>query len=195
MQQNFSLQSLLLFISIILFFIRYLYWKITEIQANRAKPKQKNFHRLQKMTLTGTMMIVLFFQVIGVEILPFIPNTFVILAGFALVVLGFLFSMLGRYTIGTNWTHALEYQIKKKHELVTKGIYHVIRHPIYSGFFLSILGFEVLLGSYLSIIFLLVAIPILNRQAGKEEKILTEHFGKTYTNYMKRTRRFIPYMW
>ncbi|HSA83915.1 MAG TPA: isoprenylcysteine carboxylmethyltransferase family protein, partial [Patescibacteria group bacterium] len=137
----------------------------------------------------------LFFQVIGIEILPFTPQTGILLFGFFLVVVGFLFSMLGRHSLGTNWAHALEYQIKKKQELVTRGIYRFIRHPIYSGFFLSILGLELVLGSYLSIVVLLIGIPVLNRQAGMEEKLLEEHFGKKYGAYKERTTRFIPLLW
>ena len=149
----------------------------------------------KKRFFTTAIGIIIILQVFGVQIFPFTSHIFIDSIGMVLVVIGVGVCIEARRILGNNWTHAAEYQLKKDHELITEGIYHVIRHPIYSGFFLSVVGIEMILHSYLSVIFLVGGFFILNAQAEKEEKILREHFGKKYENYKNRTSRFIPLLW
>jgi len=192
MENNVS--TIFLVIALGLFLIRFIYWKVTEVKADREKPRKDAAYSKKRMFTTGIGLLV-FLQVIGVEILPIEENILVQSVGLLLVLVGFAVSMEGRRILGNNWAHAAEYQIKKNHELVTASIYNYIRHPIYSGYFISLVGIELILSSFLSIVFVILAIPIMNMQAVNEEKILTEHFGQKYSTYKKRTSRFIPYLW
>lgn len=192
MESSFS--NIFLIVALLFFLIRFIYWKITEAKADREKPRKEPVYSKKRMFTTSIGLLV-GLQIIGIQILPFEPNIVTSSIGLLLVVIGFLVSMEGRRALGTNWAHAAEYQIKKNHELITNSIYNYIRHPIYSGYFLSIVGIELILSSYLSLIFIVLAIPIMNFQASNEEKILSEHFGTKYTAYKKRTFRFLPYLW
>lgn len=192
MESNSS--NIFLIITLLLFLIRFIYWKVTEVKADREKPRKNAVYSKKRMFTTSIGLLV-GLQIIGIQILPFEPNVFVSSLGLLLVITGFAISMEGRRVLGANWAHAAEYQIKKNHELITSSIYHYIRHPIYSGYFLSLVGIELILGSYLSIIFIFLAIPVMNIQAANEERILSEHFGTKYTTYKKRTFRFLPYLW
>jgi protein-S-isoprenylcysteine O-methyltransferase Ste14 len=182
--------------TLLLFFFWWLYWAITERSADREKPKTKRgFHTKQQVRRLSLRVaeIIMILQVIGLQIVPF--SSFIMQAvGFIFVFIGVVLSISARKTLGTNWAHAYEYQVKKEQELITSGIYSKIRHPIYSGLCLAFIGGELVAQSYLVIIgFFLLAGGYW--QARKEEAILVKHFGNTYRNYIKRSKMFIPYLW
>ena len=171
-------------VALLLMLTSFVYWQISGRMADKEKPKLKSKTLLQRIKsfIVFLWEILIGIQLLGMSILPF-PNLFFIkLVGFLSI-------------IGSNWTHAAEYQIKKNHELVTTGIYSYIRHPIYTGFFLMIVGAELIVGSYLFFLFFVGLIFIHLFQARKEEKILLEKFGMRYRIYMKKTKMFIPYLW
>jgi protein-S-isoprenylcysteine O-methyltransferase Ste14 len=86
------------------------------------------------------------------------------------------------------------FQFEQTTELVDKGIYKYIRHPLYSsllfitwGIFLKNLTLELLIVTLLSTIFIYLT-------AISDEKECVIFFGDKYTEYMKRSKRFIPYI-
>ncbi len=86
------------------------------------------------------------------------------------------------------------YKFEKTTELVEQGIFKQIRHPLYSslifltwGIFLKNTSLELLVVSVLSTIFLFLT-------AVSDEKECIGFFGDKYLDYMKRTKRFIPYI-
>lgn len=96
--------------------------------------------------------------------------------------------------LGKNWSITLE--IRDKHTLVSGGPYALVRHPMYSSFLLIALGQAFLLSNWFvglaglagfSILFLL--------RVAKEERMMMETFGSSYGDYMKRTKRIIPYFY
>ncbi|OGK27574.1 hypothetical protein A3C28_06105 [Candidatus Roizmanbacteria bacterium RIFCSPHIGHO2_02_FULL_39_9] len=184
-------------VALLLMLTSFVYWQISGRMADKEKPKLKSKTLLQRIKsfIVFLWEILIGIQLLGMSILPF-PNLFFIkLVGFLSIIAAFFISISARREIGSNWTHAAEYQIKKNHELVTTGIYSYIRHPIYTGFFLMIVGAELIVGSYLFFLFFVGLIFIHLFQARKEEKILLEKFGMRYRIYMKKTKMFIPYLW
>jgi protein-S-isoprenylcysteine O-methyltransferase Ste14 len=94
-----------------------------------------------------------------------------------------------------NWAHGGEYQVKNNQELVTIGIYRYIRHPIYLGVMLAYGGGQIVAGSYLSMVFLVLFTYSSIVQAKKEEKLLLQHFGQEYEDYMRKTKMLIPFVY
>ena len=83
----------------------------------------------------------------------------------------------------------------KKGKLVTDGIYAWVRHPIYSAFFLIVIGAILIRGNW--ILFFLVPLYWLFMtflMKNTEEKWLLAIFGKTYEDYEGRTNRCIPWI-
>jgi protein-S-isoprenylcysteine O-methyltransferase Ste14 len=179
----------------LLFIGRIVYWFVTEVQANKEKPKLRTLtiSALIKRGITSGFIVLILLQLLGLSLFQFAPQIYLQSFGFLLVVVSIWISINARITLGTNWTHAAEYQIKQNHSLVTSGIYRHIRHPIYTGMWLSYIGAELVVRSYVVLpFFLLVFAGYL--QAKAEEKILLRQFGKQYAAYMKKTKRFIPYL-
>lgn len=83
--------------------------------------------------------------------------------------------------------------ILAQHRLVDSGLYHYVRHPAYLGLLLSLLGFGLCSGHWIS---LAVAggLPItaLLYRIHVEEQALLRHFGAAYVEYTDRTKRLLP---
>ena len=181
-------------ITFILTAVRVLYWIVGEHNANKLIPKAKHILWKQKVVTIGTYVYWIFFlvQLVGLNILQFPHSTLLQLCGFIIFVAGVFISTKGRIDLGINWAHGGEYQIKTNQSLVTSGIYKYIRHPIYAGVLYMIIGGQLVVESYLVIPLTLLYYSMLYFQTGKEERLLTEHFGQRYVEYMKHTARIFP---
>lgn len=76
-------------------------------------------------------------------------------------------------------------------KLVENGIYKYVRHPIYTGLFLATLGSVVQSLSLFKLIIWLALVILITYKAAWEEKLLAETYPN-YSNYLKRTGRFVP---
>jgi protein-S-isoprenylcysteine O-methyltransferase Ste14 len=85
--------------------------------------------------------------------------------------------------------------VKEGHELVQKGPYAIVRHPIYTGFLLAIFGTTLTLGTFASYVgFVAGAIALVTR-IGLEERLMREQFGDSHDAYRRRTKKLIPFVW
>ncbi len=110
-----------------------------------------------------------------------------------LVVIGVICAILARIYLGRNWSGYVTY--KKDHELITSGPYRYVRHPIYSGMTLMITGTWLSFPSFWVSSFFIAYIVIFVWRMGREEAIMIRLFGKKYKDYMKHTKRIIPWIW
>ena len=62
------------------------------------------------------------------------------LVGLAIFLLGLFIAVIGRWRLGRNWVDLEDYQVSSGQSFVKSGIYRYIRHPIYSGDILLLLG-------------------------------------------------------
>ena len=109
-----------------------------------------------------------------------------------IVLLGMSLMIWSRITLGENWSANV--LVKEKHELITKGPYTYVRHPIYSGLIMMILGIAIYSGSF-SEVFLFVLFFFGAYYKGiKEERLLTKHFPEEYPNYKKQVKALIPFI-
>lgn len=83
---------------------------------------------------------------------------------------------------------------KGKGKLVQSGVYRYIRHPQYTGFLLLTLGMILEWATLSTILMWPLIIWMYVRLAKKEERDMITEFGEEYTAYMKRTKRFIPFI-
>jgi len=82
--------------------------------------------------------------------------------------------------------------IQAGHELVTDGIYGVIRHPSYLGLLINALGWALAFRSGAGVLLTALLIPPLLARIRAEEALLRAHFGSEYEQYCQRTSRLIP---
>jgi protein-S-isoprenylcysteine O-methyltransferase Ste14 len=112
-------------------------------------------------------------------------------AGLALVVLGVAFALWAIATLGRHYDEELE--IHRDHELVRKGPYRFIRHPLYTGLGLHFAGACLATGNLVLIAgTLLVTYPALYLRAKTEERLLRERFGPAYDEYAREVGMLVP---
>ena len=76
--------------------------------------------------------------------------------------------------------------------LITEGLYHYSRNPVYLGLLMGLIGFWFLLGSLSPLIFIVVFFSISNYwYIPTEERMLTARFGATYRTYQNHVRRWL----
>ena len=93
--------------------------------------------------------------------------------------------------LGLNWSPSLE--IREKHELITRGIYGVIRHPMYASQWLVALAQPLLLQNWIAgFLNLLAFIPFYLLRVKAEEQLMVETFGAQYQEYMRRVGGVLP---
>jgi protein-S-isoprenylcysteine O-methyltransferase Ste14 len=93
--------------------------------------------------------------------------------------------------LGRNWSVSLE--IRENHELVTNGVYRVIRHPMYAAIWLWNIGQGLLLFNWLAgwaVLFAFAAMYLLRMP--REEAMMRAAFGEDYRVYAERTGRVLP---
>jgi protein-S-isoprenylcysteine O-methyltransferase Ste14 len=114
--------------------------------------------------------------------------------GILLCVAGMALAIWARRILGTNWSGIVT--LKENHELITSGPYRFVRHPIYSGLLLAILGTIVAMEPFLGG-FLVFGISIISLRLKSllEERIMLRTFPDQYPDYMRRVRALIPYIW
>lgn len=93
--------------------------------------------------------------------------------------------------LGLNWSPSLE--IREKHELITNGIYRVIRHPMYASQWLLAIAQPLLLHNWIAgFLNLLVFIPFYLLRVKAEEQMMLETFGDQYRAYMQKVGSVFP---
>ncbi len=94
--------------------------------------------------------------------------------------------------LGKNWSPTLE--IVQGQKLVTSGIYAIVRHPIYAGMWLAMIGQALLLHNWVAGLAGIVAYaPIFFTRTPREEKMMIDQFGGEYQAYMRRTGGIFPH--
>lgn len=93
--------------------------------------------------------------------------------------------------LGENWSPTLE--IKKGHQLIKTGPYKTIRHPMYAQIWLWTIGQVLIISNIIAgfsgiIVFALFYFL----RVGREERMMVDHFGVEYLEYMKTTGRIFP---
>jgi protein-S-isoprenylcysteine O-methyltransferase Ste14 len=110
-----------------------------------------------------------------------------------LLIAGLMIAIIARHTLARNWSGAVA--LKEDHELITAGLYQYVRHPIYTGMLLMILGTALsfaTIGACIGFLIILVGILFKLKQ---EEALLTKHFAQDYLTYKKRTKTLLPFIW
>jgi protein-S-isoprenylcysteine O-methyltransferase Ste14 len=110
-------------------------------------------------------------------------------SGVALCVLGFGLAIVARWYLGRNW--GMPMSRKEQPELITSGPYAYIRHPIYTGLILAMVGSAI----GVNISWALLLIPVgayFTYSARREETVMLQLFPEQYAAYMARTGMLVP---
>ena len=125
---------------------------------------------------------------LGDRLLPLAAWPFWI--GAVLTAAGLLFTVWARVHIGTNWSGIVT--VKENHELIQSGPYGIVRHPIYTGLLVAIVGSGIARGEWRGVIAVVIVLWAFSRKLQTEERYMREQFGDAYRTYSKRVPALIP---
>lgn len=166
------------------------------------RPKSKGQKNHEKrsflLILSGVLSIVIlniisgFFPIMR----PFneTTNTLWMHISIVLYVSGLILRYVSILYLGKYFTRNVA--IEQKHELISKGPYRILRHPLYVGLFLLSTSVPFFFGHiYLYIASLILMSYILNHRMRLEETLLLDHFGPSYQTWKSKRYRFIPFIY
>ena len=115
-------------------------------------------------------------------------------AGLVLFVAGLILRWWAIITLGRFFT--VDVTIEKDHELVERGPFRLVRHPSYSGVLLAFVGLALSLSNWAALLVILVPIGVaFIHRMNVEENALSQALGSRYAEYMKRTKRLVPFVY
>ena len=114
--------------------------------------------------------------------------------GVLLFVAGLLLRWWAIVTLGRFFT--VDVTIEKDHELVERGPFRVVRHPSYTGVLLAFVGFALSLRNWAAMLVMLLPIfAAFIHRMNVEEDALSRALGSRYADYMRRTKRLMPFVY
>jgi protein-S-isoprenylcysteine O-methyltransferase Ste14 len=120
-------------------------------------------------------------------------SVFVFWIGIALIYAGLAFRLYAITVLGRYFTPSV--MVEASQHVVEDGPYKLIRHPSYTGLLIMFLGFGLSSTNWLSLLALMgCALMGLSYRIHVEERVLQEHLGQQYQEYMQRTKRLIPFV-
>jgi protein-S-isoprenylcysteine O-methyltransferase Ste14 len=125
---------------------------------------------------------------LGLRIVPRTEPLFV--SGAAMLILGIGFAVWARVHLGVYWSSSVT--LKPGHRLIRSGPYALVRHPIYTGLLLALLGTAVSLDEYRGVLAVIIAVGAFVRKLRLEERWLTEEFGGEYDSYRRDVKALVP---
>jgi protein-S-isoprenylcysteine O-methyltransferase Ste14 len=169
------------------------YWLISAFKRKRTKSRESVLQRLSYVVPLWLMWMLLFrgsaqFPWLNIR---FVPDTAATAwTGTALTAAGIAIACWARYHLGENWSGTVT--LKENHELIRTGPYRNIRHPIYTGILLALLGTAIAVGEVRAIIALAIAYASFYTKARREESFLAKEFGAKFTDHQHHTGMFLP---
>jgi protein-S-isoprenylcysteine O-methyltransferase Ste14 len=114
-------------------------------------------------------------------------------AGYGLLAAGMLFALWARVFLGRNWSSNVT--LKQNHTLVRSGPYRIVRHPIYTGLLVALLGTAIALGPLRCFLGVVLAAIAWKYKSITEETFMVQQFGDQYRAYQTEVKGLVPYIW
>ena len=165
-----------------------LYWLAASVGV---KAGQTRWTRFAGIRLAIILIVLFLLRVNAFKTHATTNNPWLEGVGLAVFLLGLAFAVWARVYLGRNWGMPMTQKVDP--ELVTSGPYRRVRHPIYSGIILAMIGTTIAVSLYW-----LVAVVVLGGyfiySATVEERYLAERFPDSYPQYKQSTKMLIPFI-
>ncbi len=129
-----------------------------------------------------------------------IPDTAALaldIIGLILFIGGCIFVLWARGTLGKMWgiSTSREVKLRDDHQIIQQGPYAFVRNPMYFGWWMAMFGLVLLYPVWIVAVMLVFSIISFIGRARREDRFLSERFGEAWTNYKKRTKFIVPFVY
>jgi protein-S-isoprenylcysteine O-methyltransferase Ste14 len=168
------------------------------ILINFIESNKSNVQKEKKSVVeTGTMLLFFLFYYLSIRfgLGKIVYTNFYIripLMVFSLlvIIIGTYVNVSGRFKLGKNWANQIK--IYKDHTLITKGVYKIVRHPLYASLIWMFYAGAIIYFNWIAFLLnTLIFIPFMYYRAKQEENLLTKQF-KNYKQYQNNVGMFFP---
>jgi protein-S-isoprenylcysteine O-methyltransferase Ste14 len=166
----------------------WLYWLVA---ARNVKTSQRRPGRSSGIRVALLAVLVFFARLASLHATDLISSPWVFSIGLVIWAAGLTLAVWARRCIGRNWGPPMS--MKQEPDLVTNGPYRAIRHPIYTGLILGMLG-TALATTLFGLIVAAVLTGFFVYSAVREERFLTSQFPGEYPAYLRSTKMLIPFV-
>lgn len=167
-------------------------WMLAALTSKRTVRRQTSTSWIIQAALSVLAFLLVFqpwrFEAVDVRFVPAAPA--LTLCGVVLTAAGIGFAIWARFTLGRNWSGTVT--LKQDHELIRHGPYRIVRHPIYSGMLLALLGTAIGYGKVPGLIGVAIAFLGFWIKWRIEEQFMIEQFGAQYIQYRREVKAVIP---
>lgn len=175
-------------IAIALWLVPGIYWEIAA--RNKTAVKEPMRTRGVHLVLTAAAQLLVILPVPGLRA-RFLPrSTPLWVAGLAIETMAIVLTVWARRVLGKNWSGAIATNVD--HELIRRGPYRSVRHPIYTGILGTYLGITLVSGEIHALLGLVLVLIAYARKIRMEEAHLHQAFGPAYADYAQHSWRLIP---
>jgi protein-S-isoprenylcysteine O-methyltransferase len=164
------------------------------------RSRSRSGAKQDRSTLIGVWLVILVSVAAGIYVAKYwpaaaLPNTRnFAFAGVVLFAVGLFLRWWAIITLGRFFT--VDVTIEKDHELVERGPFRMVRHPSYIGVLMAFVGFALSLGNWAALLVILLPITAaFVHRMNVEEDALSRALGPQYTDYMRRTKRLVPFVY
>jgi protein-S-isoprenylcysteine O-methyltransferase Ste14 len=172
-----------------------LVWVVSALRTKRTIQSQSSAWQLLYTAILVAGVYLIFAKQSGIPWLDrqLFPVTVPIaLAGLLAVLMGVAFSIWARLMLGDNWSNRVT--VKENHTLVRRGPYRIVRHPIYSGILLGMLGSAIQRGGIRCFAGVLVCGFSFWLKTRVEERFMVQSFGEEYLQYRHQVKALAPFI-
>lgn len=171
------------------------FWLLAAMKRKATARAQTPASRLMQAAVVAAAFLLLYSQsaragILGARFVPDSPDT--LLAGMIVTAAGAAIAMWARLTIGSNWSGTVT--VKEGHELICSGPYRIVRHPIYSGLLLAVLGTAIAIGELRGLVALALGFAGFWWKSRTEEAFMIQEFGDQYARYRREVKALIPFV-
>ena len=172
------------------------YWLITWLRVKPTRTKEPLASRLATIIPLVFAFELLFsnWLRVGPLRLRFLPeDQWIAWTGFALTCVGAVIAIWARYCLGEYWSARVS--LKEGHRIIRSGPYASVRHPIYTGMGLGVIGTAMVVGEWRGVLAVALVLAVHSLKALREEALLIQEFGQEYVAYRRQTGFLVPRLW
>src|SRR6185369_617390 len=170
-------------------------WVIAAVSTKRTVYRETRAQRLRYWVWLVSAYLLLLYgsrlpYPLNLRIVPHLTPT--ASAAAVLCLIGLAFAVWARVTLGRNWSGVVT--LKEGHELVERGPYRFVRHPIYTGILTMFFATALVQGHVSGFVGTLLMFGSFWITLRDEEKLMLLQFPERYADYRRRAKRIIPFV-
>lgn len=176
-------------------------WAVSEVwlglrkrSADASRSRDHGTLRLLLFTIYACIFVAIWLSHAGVWRFPASIARPLLWLGLTMMAFGLVFRWWSIRVLAQYFT--VDVNVRDDHELIRKGPYRWLRHPSYTGALMTFYGFALALGNVASLLAILLPVTLAFLWRMRiEERVLAEAFPTAYPQYIRETKRLIPFLW